>query len=154
MKKKVFLAISFILVLIISASVVYRRALFQRGNPLPYIRQMLTLRGDNQFSKVFPDKDIYLTRNSDDNELIKHIESSYEVTFSEQMGSAFLFDADDKTVIATIEVYWRKYLVWEINISMKEIVNDIAASFQPNTEVVGFVTEFLESFAFVERNDS
>ena len=47
-------------------------------------------------------------------ELIKHIEDAYKVTFRDQMGSAGFFISEEKSIIAEVEVYWSYYLVWEL----------------------------------------
>jgi len=116
MNKKVLIAISCFLVLAIAILVFYRGTIFQRGNPLPYISKMFTLSDSNQYSKVFDDKDIYLTRSGSSNydDLITHIESTWKVTFIEQMGSTLMFKSEDINIFASTEVYWSKYIVWEL----------------------------------------
>jgi len=107
-----------ILVLIIVAGLIILNsgAIFQRGNPLPYISKMFTLSDTNPYAKVFADKDIYITQNDpDDAALIKHIESAYNVKYYEQMGSCFFFHSDEKTLIANIKVYWEYYIVWDLS---------------------------------------
>ena len=116
MKKKVIIAISCFFALIIAVFVFYSGAIFQRGNPLPYVSKMFALNDSNHYVKVFDNEDVYITRSNNGGEMIKYIESAYAVTFTEQMGSAYSFNSDDKTVIASTEIYWGKYLVWDIEI--------------------------------------
>jgi hypothetical protein len=114
MKRKVFIAVSCFLVLITAVFVLYSGPIFQRGNPLPYVSKMFALSDSNQLLKVFDNEAIYISRKGTCDEMIKHIESTYEVTLTEQMGSDYFFNSDNKSVIASTEIYWRKYLVWEI----------------------------------------
>jgi hypothetical protein len=47
------------------------------------------------------------------------MEAAYNVTFVEQMGSAFVFRSNDSGkagLIASTEIYWKNYLVWDIAI--------------------------------------
>ena len=116
--KRILITLSCFLILTIAVLVFYRGVIFQRGNPLPYFGKMFALKDGNQYSIVFDDEDIYLTRNrnSEHDEMIAHIESIYEVSFIEQMGSTYLFKSEEKSVIASTEIYWSKYLVWELTI--------------------------------------
>jgi hypothetical protein len=116
MKKIVLIAISCFLVLVVAVLFLFRGAIFQRGNPLPYVSKMFTMNDNNPYEKVFDDGSVYITRSADNNDLVRHIENAYEVTFSEQMGSAYFFGSDEKSIIAETEIYWRKYQVWEITI--------------------------------------
>jgi len=120
MKNPIF-ALFCIIVLVIVVFFFYSGAIFQRGNPLPYMSKMVTLSDDNQFAKVFADADIYLSRNSNYDELIKHIESTFGVTFSERMGSAYIFNSDNTAVFASTEIYWRYYMVWEIEVQIPTV---------------------------------
>lgn len=88
-------------------------AIFQRGNPLPYISKMLTLNNNNSYAKVFDDEDVFITR-GDADEFIKYIENTYDVTYIEQMGSCHFFRSDEKIIVADAEVYWKYYIVWEL----------------------------------------
>ena len=88
MKKALFAILCF-LGLAVGVFFFYSGAIFQRGNPLPYMSKMLTLSDGEQFAKVFADTDIYLSRKSGYDDLIKHIENAYNVSFAERMGSAY-----------------------------------------------------------------
>ena len=116
MKKKIIVAVSCTLILAVAVFAFYSGAIFQRGNPLPYVSKMLALNDSSHYAKVFDNEDVYITRSNNGREMIKYIESAYAVTFTEQMGSAYFFNSDDKSLIASAEIYWRKYLVWEIEI--------------------------------------
>ena len=116
MKRKVLVTLSCFLVLAVAAFVLYSGTIFQRGNPLPYVSKMFALNDRNQYSKVFEDQGIYITRNGNCDALIKQIESTYGVTYTEQLGSAYLFKSENKSIIASTEIYWGRYTVWELAI--------------------------------------
>ena len=102
-------------VLFVAGSIVYYKdAVFQRGNPLPYISKMVALSDSVPYAKVFDDQDVYIlsSKSGASKELIKHIESAYGATYREQLGGNVLFDSGGKTIFADIEAYWRYYEVW------------------------------------------
>jgi hypothetical protein len=90
--------------------------IFQRGNPLPYVSKMLSLNKSNPYSQVFIDDDIFITKRNTDG-FVGFIEAKYDVIFIDQMGSAYFFASDEKSIIADTELYWKYYLVWELTIS-------------------------------------
>ena len=114
-KRKVLIAITGFLTVALAVLAFYSEAVFQRGNPLPYLGKMFALNDNNPYAKVFSDGSVYITRSTDYDDLIRHIENAYEVTFVEQMGSAYFFGSAEKFIIAETEIYWRKYLVWELS---------------------------------------
>jgi hypothetical protein len=119
MKKKVLIAtiIIFIIFLVIGiVFAIYGKAIFQRGNPIPYIGKMFILNSENPYQKVFLDEDVYITRNDDYDELISYIEETYDVSLLEQMGYSYFFGSDEKSISASAEIYWKYYLVWQLTI--------------------------------------
>ena len=73
MKRKLLVTLFSFIILAVAVFVFYGGAIFQRGNPLPYVSKMFALNDSNQYSKVFEDQEIYLTRSSDSDALIKQI---------------------------------------------------------------------------------
>ena len=125
MKKKtkriILVTITCFILLAAGFTIIYRDAIFQRGNPLPYISKMVTLNDDNPCARVFDDQDVFIIKNAyqvryGNGALIKNIEDTYDVTYREQMGGCAFFDSDEKTMIADIEVYFRYYEVWELTV--------------------------------------
>ena len=88
--------------------------IFQRGNPVPYIVRMLTINSANTYARVFADRNVYITRLDNNDELFRHIENTHNAKFAEQLGSGFMFDSDDRRIIVEVEIYWRYFMVWEI----------------------------------------
>jgi hypothetical protein len=119
MKKKILIVASCSLVLVIAVLSFFGGAIFQRGNPLPYLAKMPALNGAAAYAKVFENEPVYMTRTDEYGELLKEIEAAYNATFVEQMGSAFIFNLNDgggAGLVASTEMYWGNYLVWEISI--------------------------------------
>jgi len=141
--KRVILIIIICFVVVVAGfTVVYRDAVFQRGTPLPYISKMVTLNDKNLYAKVFSDKDVYilrtdtLSRQISENGLDmleKHIEETYGVKFTGQMGSNLSFDSNEKTIVADLEVYWRYYLVVDLTVYEGDARKDLWSALVPST---------------------
>lgn len=115
--KKVILFLLVGLILIISLFAYQNKAvIFQCGNPIPYVSKMLILEDDTPFIDVFGDKSTYLTKKYNSDALFKFVENEYGVTFTEQMGSGYIFKSDTKKIVLTSQVYWRYYMVWSLTI--------------------------------------
>lgn len=118
MKKKVIYIIGILLIFTCILVFTFRKSIFQCGNPIPYIEKMIALNKDKEFAKVYSDKEIYITKKYDYEDLHKYIEDKYKVSFLEQMGSGFIFVSYNERVILTSEVYYKNYEVW--NVTTKE----------------------------------
>lgn len=106
-----------ILILIAVMFTAYRPQIFQKGNPLPYIKGMLQL---NNKTYVQIQKDtpiIFITKRDNYADLHKYIENNYNVSFDEQMGGGYFFRSEEKVVIASSEIYWRYFFVWTVSIN-------------------------------------
>lgn len=106
-----------VLVLMIAAAlfILNRRVIFQRGNPLPYIAGMLQLNSQRPYVKVADGEGlIYITKRNDYGGLHEFIETSYDVDFTEQMGSGYIFRSEHKKLVVLSEIYWKYYIVWTI----------------------------------------
>ena len=127
MKKK-HIYIICVLVFFVSLLVfTFRKNIFQYGNPIPYIEKMVTLNEDKKFAKIYDDKDIYITKNGDHNDLHKYVEKKYNVVFLDQMGSDYIFISSNNTVILTSEIYWSKYEISKITIKKdKTALHDLS----------------------------
>lgn len=90
-------------------------AIFQRGNPIPYLTAALRL--TTQPYAMVHDLDIqdtYITLGYDCPELFEKIEKSRGVTFVEQAGSGWLFTTGADTLVVSSEIYWRYFTVWTV----------------------------------------
>lgn len=119
MKKRVGYLVSISLFLLLTLS--FKGSIFQCGNPIPYVEKIITLNEEKKFAKVYKDKEIYITKKGDYEDLHKYIQNKYKVSFLEQIGSGFIFKSYDKEVMLTSEIYLKNYEVWNV----KEETNSI-----------------------------
>lgn len=92
----------------------YRAAIFQRGNPIPYVSKMFSLDDDTAYIDVFGDKREYLTKRYESDALFQYVEKEYGVIYKEQMGSGYVFEAEGHKIILTSQIYWKYYVVWTL----------------------------------------
>lgn len=121
MKKKVGYLVGIILILTLILVFIFRDSIFQCGNPIPYIEKMVTLNEDKKFAKVYNDKDVYITKKEDYEDLHKYIEDKYKVSFLEQMGSGFIFVSYNENITLTGEIYLKNYEVWQVTIKEEKL---------------------------------
>lgn len=114
MKKRVGYLVGIILILTLILVFIFRDSIFQCGNPIPYIEKIVTLNEGKKFAKVYNDKDVYITKKEDYEDLHKYIEDKYKVSFLEQMGSGFIFVSYNENITLTGEIYLKNYEVWQV----------------------------------------
>lgn len=112
MKKRIGYLVGILLIL--AFVFLFKGNIFQCGNPIPYIEKMITLDEDKKFAKVYKDKEVYITKKEEYEDLHKYIENKYKVSFLEQMGSGFIFVSYTKKIILTSEIYLKNYEVWNV----------------------------------------
>ena len=90
--------------------------LFQRGNPLPYLRAASKLDDDTAYVEVSSEDfyTTYLSRRGACPQLISAIEASHNATLSEQAGSGFIFTSNGQNFVVESEIYLGKYTVWDV----------------------------------------
>lgn len=121
MKKKVGYLVGIILILTLILVFIFRDSIFQCGNPIPYIEKIVTLNEDKKFAKVYNNKDVYITKKEDYEDLHKYIEDKYKVSFLEQMGSGFIFVSYNENITLTGEIYLKNYEVWQVTIKEEKL---------------------------------
>lgn len=87
-------------------------AIFQRGNPIPYMAAMVKLSGSHTFEAVPGLDNTYITRRGEQQALFQMIEDTYGVEFKDQLGSGYLFSDGRLNYLAGSEVYWGRFTVW------------------------------------------
>ena len=126
-RKKIVWLIAALLLVLVLVLHLWGPAIFQRGNPIPYLLAMSQLSEKRPYVEVEFDppvgkNTIYITKRGDCPELISTIEKWQYATLEEQAGSTWIFrirsrgdtfvaDGRDKLVVST-EIYWRNYTVW------------------------------------------
>ncbi|MDU6985033.1 MAG: hypothetical protein E6371_11505 [Terrisporobacter othiniensis] len=121
MKRKIIYIIGILLIFTCILVFTFRKSIFQCGNPIPYVGKMITLNEEKEFAKVYSDKEIYITKNGDYEDLHKYIEDKYKVSFLDQMGSGFILVSYNERVILTSEVYYKNYDVWNVTIKKEKL---------------------------------
>lgn len=87
-------------------------AIFQRGNPLPYMAAMVKLSGSQTFEAVPGMDNTYITRRGEKQALFRMIEDTYGVVFKDQLGSGYLFSDGKYNYIVSSEIYWGMFTLW------------------------------------------
>lgn len=121
MKRKIIYIIGILLIFTCILVFTFRKSIFQCGNPIPYVGKMITLNEEKEFAKVYSDKEIYITKNGDYEDLHKYIEDKYKVSFLDQMGNGFILVSYNERVILTSEVYYKNYDVWNVTIKKEKL---------------------------------
>lgn len=114
----------FILILtaaIILGSLFYfnQKAIFQRGNFFPYLISAAKLNEENPYALVkasdkLPSHHTYISHRNSSEKFIDFIENEFDAQFTEQAGSAYIFSADSFSFSISSEIYWGKYILWDI----------------------------------------
>lgn len=90
-------------------------AVFQRGNPIPYLAAAVRLSDNNAFVAVENMDDIYITKRGNKEALFQMIQDTYDVEFKEQVGSGYLFTDGKKNYTIGSEIYWGRFTVWTLS---------------------------------------
>ena len=91
-------------------------AIFQRGNPIPYLLAAVQLDEDTPYALVDETEkfSVYITERDAQEKMIAAIEASTESRFLEQGGRGFFFENMKEHFVVVNEVYWGRYLVWNV----------------------------------------
>lgn len=116
MKKKRIITICAVALVILTASAFYlnRAAIFQRGNPIPYLISAVQISEKNPYVAVDETKGIYISKRGECPELFDYFSEKTGMEFVEQAGSGYLFTDGERNDVISSEVYWRRYTVWTI----------------------------------------
>lgn len=106
-----------IAVVILFASVVASKwnAIFQRGNPIPYLAAAVILSDDNTFEAVAGTENMYITKRGEKDDLFRMIQDTYDVEYKDQLGSGYLFSDGANNYIVGSEIYWGRFTVWTLS---------------------------------------
>lgn len=105
-------AMAAVALLFIHIFVSYAPAIFQRGNPLPYLTAAAQLSDEQTYIEVMPGT--YIARRGDCPALFAMVEEKWGVEFIEQAGSGYLFANDVTRLTLSSEIYWGRYTVWTV----------------------------------------
>ena len=117
MKKRIIYSIGIITICILLAAFVASRwdAIFQRGNPIPYLAAAVKLSDDNTFEAVEHMDGIYITKRGEKQDLFRMVQDVYDVEYKDQLGSGYLFSDGEQNYIISSEIYWGRFTVWTLS---------------------------------------
>lgn len=116
MKKKVVVLCAVILVLLVSVVFLKKDAIFQRGNPIPYLKAVFQLSETNPYVAVDELNGIYISKRGDKDALFHMIQDTYGVELKDQLGSSYLFSDGENNYTVSSEIYWGRFTVWTLPI--------------------------------------
>lgn len=117
-KKRNIITYTIIIVFITIAIILisYRKVIFQKGNPIPYLKAISQLNTNQTYVHVQDNNsNIFITKRDNYDEFHKYIEDNYDVSFKEQMGNGYIFSSNEKEVLVSSELYLKFYIVWTLN---------------------------------------
>ena len=116
MKKHKILILCSVTVLILFSLIIASKwdAIFQRGNPLPYLAAMTKLSDGNTYEMVVGMDDTYVTRRGEKEDLFQMIQDAYHVELKDQLGSGYLFSDGEENYTVGSEIYWGWFTVWTL----------------------------------------
>lgn len=135
MKKKRIITICAVVLVILAASAFYlnRAAIFQRGNPIPYLTAAVQISEKNPYVAVDETKGIYISKRGECPELFDYFQEEMGVKFVEQAGSGYLFSDGTKNYVISSEVYWGRYTVWTLPapdvLLLKGVINSLTVEY-------------------------
>lgn len=114
MKKKLAVVLFTIIAFIFIVFYLKKDAIFQRGNPIPYLVAMTQISEENTYIKVFSDQEIYIAKRGECPELFSYFMNEINGEFVEQAGSGYLFTDGVSNYVISSEVYWGRFKVWTL----------------------------------------
>lgn len=114
MKKKLAIGLFTIIVFISAVFYLKKDAIFQRGNPLPYLRAASQISEENTYIKVFSDQEIYIAKRGECPELFSYFMNEIDGEYVEQAGSGYLFTDGVSNYVISSEVYWGRFKIWTL----------------------------------------
>ena len=112
-KRKIVLICSLVLLGIVALCFLMKKdAIFQRGNPIPYLTAAVRLSGENLYVAVDEESGIYISKREDKQALFQMIQDTYGVELKDQLGSSYLFSDGENNYTISSEIYWGRFTVW------------------------------------------
>lgn len=101
---------------LIAAAAIEAPAIFQRGNPIPYLAAAAKITDETPYVQVKTSggSSVYISRRGKCPELFKYVEESRNVEFAEQAGSGYIFSNGADSLVISSEIYLGKYTVWQM----------------------------------------
>lgn len=103
-----------ILMIITSVLSIWGPAIFQRGNPIPYLVAAKKISNEQSYVQVGGKEGIFISKRGECPELFEYVESNWNVEFVEQAGSGYIFSNGIAHLVVSSEIYWGNYTVWSV----------------------------------------
>lgn len=87
-------------------------AIFQKGNPIPYLISASKITEEKPYVKV--NKNVVISKIGECPELFEDVEGLLGVEYIEQVGSGYIFTDGAKSYTISSEIYWGRYIVWTL----------------------------------------
>ena len=116
-KKMIMLCVLAMVVLVVLTAYMKRDAIFQRGNPVPYLIAVSQISEDNPFVEVDDSVGIYISKRGKCPELFAYFQDQLNAEFVEQAGSGYVFTDGTENYVISSEIYWGNYTVWTLPLS-------------------------------------
>ena len=117
MKRRFFWIIGGMLICAVLGMFIYKYdAIFQRGNPLPYLTAAIQISDETSFVEVGEGEGIFISKRGECPELLEYVQDTKGVEFVEQAGSGYLFSDGNENLTVSSEIYWGGYTVWSVPI--------------------------------------
>ncbi len=118
--KKELIIISLVAGLVVLTFLVYgfSSVIFQRGNPVPYLKAAMQIDETHRFIKVNDGsfQNVYISKKKDQriDDLLKELEDDrlLKLTFKEQMGSIYEVTDGQNIIYIESEIYLGRFIVW------------------------------------------
>ncbi len=96
--------------------VMYYPVIFQRGNPVPYLKAASEINSETAFCEVAVEEAdrVFITRKTVQREFLSYVEECTGAEFYEQAGSGFIFKKGNDSFVVENEIYLGRYYVWEV----------------------------------------
>lgn len=102
------------LILFITILFIYRKPLFQEGNPIPVLSGIVKLNLINKdIVKITKDDSKYITKSKNGVDSITQFMKAKGYKLTDQMGAGYIFEKEDKTTITVTHRYYSTfYDIW------------------------------------------
>lgn len=115
-RKKLIVACVVATMLMITTSVlsIWGSAIFQRGNPIPYLIAATKISNEQSYVQVEGEEGIFISKRGECPDLFEYVEFNWNVELVEQAGSGYVFSNGIGYLNVSSEIYWRNYTVWTV----------------------------------------
>lgn len=89
-------------------------AIFQEGNPLPYLLAASKLSEERTYAKVPGKENLYISKRGEYSQLFAFLQETRNAALIDQLGSGYLFSDGTEDFLVLSEIYWGNYTIWTL----------------------------------------